>query len=135
MITDFHKDNYREGMKVYLLYTGRDFCHSKLAPVNEMIISEWTIKTIKENTIIVESGDKKIRFRFDKNNIWQEQCILQEYLKNENNYRYGLGYEIYPEKELAEEALRRYKLIHYNRSIFISFIEFHRLYKYQKRDT
>ncbi len=134
MITDFHKDNYREGMKVYLLYTGRDFCHSKLAPVNEMIISEWTIKTIKENTIIVESGDKKIRFRFDKNNIWQEQCILQEYLKNENNYRYGLGYEIYPEKELAEEALRRYKLIHYNRSIFISFIEFHRLYKYQIKD-
>lgn len=134
MITDFHKDNYREGMKVYLLYTGRDFCHSKLAPVNEMIISEWTIKTIKENTIIVESGDKKIRFRFDKNNIWQEQCILQEYLKNENNYRYGLGYEIYPEKELAEEALRRYKLIHYNRSIFISFTEFHRLYKYQIKD-
>ena len=33
-MADFYKDNFKEGMTVYLLYTGYDLCVGKYAPLS-----------------------------------------------------------------------------------------------------
>lgn len=35
-MADFYKDNYKEGMTVYLLYTGYDLCVRSMLPVRNI---------------------------------------------------------------------------------------------------
>lgn len=100
---DFYKDNYKEGMTVYLLYTGYDLCVGKYAPRKKYSITEGIISEIGKNYLKVSTEGQKICFKFNEETgqIWQDP--------RESDSVYGL--EIYGKKEAAEEAALRYKLI------------------------
>lgn len=102
-MADFYKDNYKEGMTVYLLYTGYDLCVGKYAPRKKYSITEGIISEMGKNYLKVSTEGQKICFRFNEETgqIWQDP--------KESDFVYGI--EIFDRKKAAEEAALRYKLI------------------------
>lgn len=103
MIANFYKDKFKEGMKVYLLYTGYDLCVGKYAPRKKYSITEGIISEMGKNYLKVSTEGQKACFGFNEETgqIWQDP--------KESDSVYGL--EIYDKKEAAEEGALRYKLI------------------------
>ena len=102
-MADFYKDNFKEGMTVYLLYTGYDLCVGKYAPRKKYSITEGIISEMGKNYLKVNTEGQKACFGFNEETgqIWQDP--------KESDSVYGL--EIYGKKETAKEAAIRYKLI------------------------
>lgn len=73
-MADFYKDNYKEGMTVYLLYTGYDLCVGKYAPRKKYSITEGIISEMGKNYLKVSTEGQKICFRFNEETgqIWQD---------------------------------------------------------------
>ena len=65
-MADFYKDNYKEGMTVYLLYTGYDLCVGKYAPRKKYSITEGIISEMGKNYLKVSTEGQKICFRFNE---------------------------------------------------------------------
>ena len=65
-MADFYKDNYKEGMTVYLLYTGYDLCVGKYAPRKKHSITEGIISEMGKNYLKVSTEGQKICFRFNE---------------------------------------------------------------------
>lgn len=57
----FYKDNYKEGMTVYLLYTGYDLCVGKYAPRKKYSITEGIISEMGKNYLKVSTEGQKIK--------------------------------------------------------------------------
>ena len=103
MTANFNKDNLKEGMTVYLLYTGYDLSVGKYAPRKKYSITEGIISEMGKNYLKVNTEGQKSCFGFNEETgqIWQDP--------KESDSVYGL--EIYGKKETAKEAAIRYKLI------------------------
>lgn len=103
MTANFNKDNLKEGMTVYLLYTGYDLSVGKYAPRKKYSITEGIISEMGKNYLKVNTEGQKSCFGFNEETgqIWQDP--------KERDSVYGL--EIYGKKETAKEAAIRYKLI------------------------
>lgn len=102
-MADFYKDNFKEGMTVYLLYIGYDLCVGKYAPRKKYSITKGIISEMGKNYLKVNTEGQKACFGFNEETgqIWQDP--------KESDSVYGL--EIYGKKETAKEAAIRYKLI------------------------
>lgn len=102
-MADFYKDNFKEGMTVYLLYTGYDLYIGKYALRKKYSITEGIISEMGKNYLKVSTEGQKACFGFNEETrqIWQDP--------RECDSVYGL--EIYGKKEAAKEAAFRYKLI------------------------
>lgn len=102
-MADFYKDNFKEGMTVYLLYTGYDLYIGKYALRKKYSITEGIISEMGKNYLRVSSEGQRVCFGFNEETgqIWQDP--------KESDSVYGL--EIYDKKEAAKEAAFRYKLI------------------------
>lgn len=85
-MADFYKDNYKEGMTVYLLYTGYDLCVGKYAPRKKYSITEGIISEMGKNYLKVSTEGQKICFRFNekqgRSGRIQEKVILYTVLKS-----------------------------------------------------
>lgn len=126
MATNFHKKNYKEGMTVYLLYTGYNLYTGKYAPRRKNSITEGIIIEMGKEHLIVSAGEEKAYFVFDEETeqIWQDV--------KESDSIHNL--ELYKTKEAAEEAVLRYKMINESTNIFGSISLYNKLDKHSIRD-
>lgn len=126
MSTNFIKENFKEGMDVYLLYTGYNLYTGKYAPRKKNSISEGVITEIGKEHLIVSAGEEKTYFVFDEETeqIWQDV--------KESDSIHDL--ELYKTKEAAEEAVLRYKMIHESTNIFAGISLYNKLDKHSVRD-
>lgn len=85
-MADFYKDNYKEGMTVYLLYTGYDLCVGKYAPRKKYSITEGIISEMGKNYLKVSTEGKKYALDLMKkqgrSGRIQEKVILYTVLKS-----------------------------------------------------
>lgn len=126
MSTNFIKENFKEGMNVYLLYTGYNLYTGKYAPRRKNSITEGIISEIGKEHLIVLSGEEKVYFVFDE----ETEQIWQDVKESESIH----DLELYETKETAEEAVLRYKLIYESSNIFGSISLYNKLEKHSIRD-
>lgn len=126
MSTNFIIENFKEGMAVYLLYTGYNLYTGKYAPRRKNSITEGIISEIGKEHLIVLSGEEKVYFVFDE----ETEQIWQDVKESESIH----DLEIYETKEAAEEAVLRYKLIHESSNIFVGTSRYNKLDKHSIRD-
>ena len=82
----FYKDNYKEGMTVYLLYTGYDLCVGKYAPRKKYSITEGIISEMGKNYLKVSTEGQKyvsnLMKKQGRSGRTQEKVILYTGLKS-----------------------------------------------------
>ena len=83
MTANFNKDNLKEGMTVYLLYTGYDLSVGKYAPRKKYSITEGIISEMGKNYLKVNTEGQKSCFGFnEETGRIQKKAILYTALKS-----------------------------------------------------
>lgn len=117
MSKKINKEDYKKGMKVYLL------CISNENRAKYNKVSAGTVTTIGDRYISVDHCGEILRFEFDEK---KEQIVYAD--------KYGQKYELYLSKKDVGNAARKTKLIKDSSALIELIVPYNKLDKFSVRD-